>query len=334
MNNQIEYRFNQKSFNKKREIKYLSLFTLILSLCGLCIFFVMCISDLGFDNLIWFINKNTIIGIVITSICLGCSSFIVQSISGNRMADTSILGIGSVNLLALTFMVSFLEIGVDESSNIFNYSLPFVFILCSTLSCIVIYFLSKKEKFKLGRKFILAGILLNFVFTAFAASINSLLKSAKQQIISGYISGKVEQVNELYLFIGIVILVITIFWMFTILKKFQIISVNVYIASQLGINVRHIYFQGLIIAGILTGVAFLISGNLVFLGLVGANIAYSIFKKNYRYTFPTSGLISFIILSLTFFINRNLLTNTNINTSSLIPLIASPYFIYLIIKKG
>ena len=330
----MNYKSNLKQFNRINLTKNISKFVIILILVALLFFLILFISDYGLDGLMFQINKEIIIVMFLASFGLGCSSFIVQSISNNKLADTSILGISSINLLSLIIMVLFLNLGDQNSLNTFLFFKPIIFIFISVLASISIYLLSQKNKYQISKKFVLAGILINFCFSAIASGVSVLLPSTKKQILTGYINGKIENVNDIELYFAIGAIILSLIWMYMIIKKFKITTTNVYVAYQLGINIKSIYFQSLIISGILTGAAFLMCGNVVFLGLLGANIAYTIFKKNYKYSFISSGLISFVILGLTFFINRNLLTSTNINTAYLIPLIAAPYFLYLVIKKS
>lgn len=331
----IRLKHNSLKFEQKQILKNGLCFAFIIPIAALLIFLILFVDETGFNTIMSIINRWIIFVIIISSFALGMSTYIVQTLSKNRLADTSILGIGSVNLLALVIMVAFLNLGSQQSIDNFNYAIPFVFITFSGLAAIAIFYLSQKDKFKINKKFILAGILINFIFSTIAASLSSLMSSTKNQIISSFSTGKIQQLsnNEFYVGLTAVVLLICIVWMFFIINKFKIVSINQYIATQLGINIKSIYKQALLISGILTGIAFTLSGNIIFLGLLAGNISYHFFKSHVRSGFIASGIFAFIILGLTYFINRNLLTKTNLNTSYLIPLMACPYFLYLLIKK-
>ncbi|MGL4647576.1 MAG: iron chelate uptake ABC transporter family permease subunit, partial [Mycoplasmoidaceae bacterium] len=79
-------------------------------------------------------------------------------------------------------------------------------------------------------------------------------------------------------------------------------------------------------------VAYILVGNISFLGFLAGNMAYAIFKKSYNYTFPAACLIGIIIMGFTFLINKNVL-NSNVSTSGLIPIMGIPYFIFLMFKE-
>lgn len=333
--NNVSRKYNTLSFEAKTNLLNTSKLIFIALLSAFLSFLILFISDQGFDNVMSVLNRWIIFVIWFSGLALGMSTYIVQTLSKNKLADTSILGIGSVNLLVLIVMVMSLSLSSQQSIDNFNYALPFCFVIFSAIAAYVIFYMSQKNKFKISKKFILAGVLLNFFFSAIASSISSLLSSTKNQIISSFSTGKIQQLsnNEFYVTFAAIAISICIVWMFFIIRKFQIVSTNPYIATQLGINVKSTYKQALLISGILTGVAFSLSGNIVFLGLLAGNISFHFFKGHIKHGFIASGFLGFLILGLTFFINRNLLTQTNLNTANLIPLISCPYFLYLIIKK-
>lgn len=330
----ISYKTNSIKFNKIKELKKLSYFLFIFLLFFILVFLIMNVSNIGYDPLMNIVNKDTIFSIIISGFSLGVSTFIVQSISRNKMADTSILGVSGINLLVVSFLLLPLNLSDEKNINIFNKMLPIVFILCSSLAMFVIFLLSKKSQYKISKKFILAGILMNFVFSAFSNSISVFLTSGKESILTKYTNGNIQAPSDMFcVYFAIVTILIACIWFMIIMNKFKITCINPYIASQLGINIKSIYFQSLLLSGIFTGVSFTLTGNVVFLGLLAANISYTIFKSNYKYSFFSSGLIAIIIMGITYFFNRNILTNSPLNTSFLIPLVSCPYFIYLILKK-
>lgn len=323
----------QNKFIDKRKKTYPLYFLLIFILCGFLTFLILCITDRGLELIAFEFNKYVIITILISSICLGTSTFIIQTLTSNKLADTTSMGIGSINLIFLTILVSNIYIGNTNDINWFNQILPFVYIFGSSLACIIIFILTSKYKFKISKKFILAGILLNFAFTAISTSIASTLPSTKQAIINNYSLGLIQQSSDYNIIISSIFTILCLLWFLILIPKYKIVTTNPIIASQLGINIKSINWQVIFISAILTAMAFLLVGNVVFLGLVASNICFTIFKRNYKYTFISSGLVAYIILGTTYFINRNLLTGTNINTANLIPLIATPYFMYLLLRK-
>lgn len=326
----IEYKFNNKFLFYFICLFVFSLFSLL--------------SLLMFDNngfsFLFLINVNSwlMLTIPMSGFCLGVSSYLVQHSSGNKIADTSILGVGNVNALLLVLMILALDFNSDDSINNYQAILPYVFIFGSIGASLLIYILSSKKGKQISKRFIITGILINFFFTALASTLSIYLTPGKSSIVNSYTSGKIDQfINRDFLFCGILTIVLLI-WLLSILNKFKIVSTNVEIAKELGINSNLITLQILIISGGLTGVAYILVGNITFLGLVAGNIATTLFKKKMFYGIFASWFSSIIIMSITFLIFVNIIPGIydfkipTINPSYVISLVSIPYFIYLLFR--
>lgn len=332
----INFNYKKKFVNnpmfsvKKQFLIFLTIFLITF----FCLFLVATVDKTGFLNIdtVWRNNKKLIFIILISSFSLGASSFLFQNLTRNKLADSSALGIGNINLVALMLIIFALDFNSSYSVSNYKYALPFVFIIFSIGLTLGIYFLSSKKYILSNKKLILTGILLNFVFIALASSFNSFLPSGKQSIIKQYTNGFYDTSEDYYIYVAFAFFAISIIWIFCIMNKFRIISSNSEIATELGINVKSVNFQALLIAGIMAGISFILVGNVAFLGLIGANAAMFVFKKNFKLGLPASGYISTIIVAITFLINKNII-NSNVNTSQLIPLVSSVYFLYLVVRS-
>lgn len=331
---------NRKRFiNNKFNAKFLVYFMVFMLLSIISLLSLLMFDNYGFNFLYLLdINAWLMITIPISGFCLGVSSYLIQQLSGNRIADTSILGVGNVNALLLVLMILSLDFNSDDSINNYRKFLPYVFIIGSVCASLLIYFLSFKKGKQISKRFIITGILINFFFIALSGTMSRYLTPGKSVIVGSYTSGKIEQYfNDDFLLCGIVTLFLCI-WLLIILNKFKIVSINSEIAKELGINSNSITLQILIISGALTGVAYILVGNITFLGLVAGNIAITFFKKKMFYGMFCSWFSSITIMSLTFLIFVNIIPGIydyqipTINPSYVISLISIPYFIYLLFR--
>lgn len=321
--------------------KNLIWFVLIFVIAIISFSLMLCFDGRGFNfDKNFFLYKKMLIKIPIVGFCLGVSSYLIQHSSGNKMADTSILGIGNINSLFAIIMVTLLDLNSQTSINIYNTLLPFVFIAGSTLGSMLIYFLSYKKGKQVSKKFVLVGILINFFFVGLSTAVNSRLISSKQAIIKEFISGNMSELAGMdYLSICLIATIILFVWIMLIANKFKIVSTNPVIAKSLGINSNNITLQILIICGALTGVSYAMAGNLIFLGLVTGNIATSIFKKNIKFGVISTFVVSSIILCLTFWVFSIIVPTAanhkipSLDTVNLISVMCIPYFIYLMFKE-
>lgn len=335
----LKNKTNLKLFINYQNNKNFMVFVILIILLLIALFLVVSFDSNGFDIVnISFINKYAILSIVLSGTCLGVSTYLVQHLTKNKLADTSVLGIGNCNAMSLLFMTLLLDLSQPSSVNAYNTSKPIVFMTCSILASLLLHFLSKKKDHKISKKIIIIGIFINFFFVAVANMFSNFLPSGKKSMVSPYLDGFVSQYNnESFLFCFVVIIILLI-WLFFIANKFKIVSINTDIATELGINVNIVNFQIILISGAFAGIAYILVGNITFLGIISGNVATMLFKKNIKSGILSSSLVSMIILFFTFFIFTNIipgLTNNkvNINTSHMISLISLPYFLYLIFKS-
>ncbi len=328
---------NSKVFKddyKKISLKKWIIISTLSVITVLFLFFIVSLSSSGFNeiSLLWRVNKNLLIIIPITGFSLGISSYLIQQMSSNRLADTSILGIGNINLIALMLLIIAVDFNSNYDVNNYKNIYPFLFIIVSMLTTVSIYLLSYNSKKNISRKFIISGLILNFAFIAISYSVNSLLSGGKAAAVKSFANGFLDNSEPLSMYVSLSFFVIALIWLMFIFEKFKICTSNNEIARQLGINTSNVYLQILLISGMLTGVSYILVGNVTFLGLIAGNVAFNIYKKDYKFSIPTSGIVATLILTLTFFFNKNII-NSVINTTSIIPIFGIPYFLYLIFKE-
>ncbi len=318
---------------KMLSFKNLIIISILFILFALIISFVVIVGPTGFNDIdtIFHINKNLLIIIPISSSSLAISSLILQQLSKNRLADNSILGIGNINLFVLMILIYAVDFDSDYAINNYQNIYPFIFIIISIVACLIIYLISYKKNKNISKKFIIVGVILNFTFISLSTSLDSFLPPGKSAALKQFLNGFIDTASDLALYVSISSFLVATIWLFFIYEKFKICSTNFLISKSLGVDPNKINLQALIITGILSGTAYILVGNVSFLGLIAGNAAYSLFKKNYNYTFPASCMIGSIILGFTFLINKNIL-NSNINTAGLIPIMGIPYFIFLLAK--
>ncbi|MGL4647410.1 MAG: iron ABC transporter permease, partial [Mycoplasmoidaceae bacterium] len=299
----MDLKYNKITFQARemislRKIIYIGILILI---SVFIMTLVLTLSSNGFNDYenIFRINKNLLVVIPIASASLAISSLILQQLSKNRLADNSILGLGNVNLLALMILIFMLDFDSDYSVNRYKNVYPFVFIIVSVLACLFIYLISFKRNQNISKKFIIVGIILNFTFISLTVSLNGFLPPGKSAAVKQFFNGFIDSASELSMYVAIIFFILATIWLFFIYEKFRVCATNYTLARSLGINASAINLQALLITGILSGVAYILVGNISFLGFLAGNMAYAIFKKSYNYTFPAACLIGIIIMGFT-----------------------------------
>jgi ferrichrome ABC transporter len=92
----------------------------------------------------------------------------------------------------------------------------------------------------------------------------------------------------------------------------------------------------ILITSVLTGVSYIMSGNVLFLGVASANIAYSFHGKKVMRSMLFSGLITTLFLLVGQFFLSNIifnLTQLYFETPMITTLLVTPIFIAVILLK-
>lgn len=320
-------------YSKKMRINYIKTGILLLFTI-FCLSLIVTLNKNGFNDidLLWKINRKLIIIIPLGSFGLALSSFLLQQLSLNRLADSSILGIGNANLIFIMLLIYNIDLGNDIDISIYKNTYPIMFLAISIIVSLSIFFITNKRNKNISKKFIVTGIILNFSFIAISYSLNSLMPSNKSMIIKDFSIGFIDNIDNNILLLSSLLFLISMIWLMIIYQKFNIITTNENIARELGININDIYLQIFIIVGILVASSYMVIGNVTFLGMISSNIAFSFFKKTKSFSLINSGIISTLIVSITFFVNTNILASS-VNTTLLVSIISIPYFLYIVIKE-
>lgn len=308
----------------------------ILTICFILIATLTLTVDADGISYTSYLYWKQILTIILGSFSLGIATYLLQEMTNNKLADTSILGIGNINLIVAIFLtLNFNVSNLVESQNFLTKNSIF-FMFFSIAITIIIYLLSKYKSNINKNKMIIIGVVLNFCLIGTYYGLINLVPANKKNYIDVYLNGGVFILSELQYIFGFVMLFICILLIFLNKSKMHILFTNKQIAISLGINPNRIYIFTLLMIGILTGISFYSLGNVVLLGLIASSISSILFKRNYKFSIISSGIIAAIFLNLSFYL-VSLISSIYPKISGLeiyfFPIIGIPYFIFIATKK-
>jgi len=103
-------------------------------------------------------------------------------------------------------------------------------------------------------------------------------------------------------------------------------------AASLGVDVRRLRIEMLVIVSLLAATAVSFVGTVAFVGLVGPHIARMVFDEDQRYFLPFSALAGALILSLTSIMSKAITPGVNYPIGMITSLIGIPFFISLVLS--
>lgn len=277
---------------------------------------------------------------------LGVSGLLLQKLTRNSLADISILGIGSLNLIfIIIFIICNYDGTITSSANLRIY-LPIVSIASSILGTSIIYTLSK-NKSDSCEKFTIIGIALQFVFEAISVALTSTKiitdSSHKARIsaeIQNFTYGRFPNVTKLSenilwraMTIAFVIAIIFITCIIYFLRKeIDLLELNEELAKFYGVNVKVLKGFLYFCISLLVGIESAMIGSVALLGIVSASFTKLIFGNRSEISIIVSFLIGGMLVTLASFISINL--NKNVPIGFLSTSLISPVFIYLLFKRN
>ncbi|WP_043896190.1 iron ABC transporter permease [Mycoplasma parvum] len=274
---------------------------------------------------------------------LGVAGLLLQKLTKNPLADISLLGIGSLNIIAISFYIFVTFDGEKASVPILKLILPFVSLLASIFGTSLIYFLSKNKKNT--QSFVISGIAFQFFCEAISVAILSVVTNNKDNAsliskeIANYSYGRLPNLEEItalphWRIVTIISFVLIAFivglvWLFR--RELEIIELGDDYAISQGIQIKKVKKMFFVIIALLAGIESSLIGTISLLGIIAPHIAKFIFGNKAS----SNVLVSFIcgallVVSATFF---------SVNFGGDIPIgilstaIITPIFLFLILRQ-
>lgn len=257
--------------------------------------------------------------------CLSSAGAAYQGVFQNPMAAPDILGASSGAAFGAALAILLGLSGRMITVFAFAFSL---------LSIAAVFLVGQRAKGKQVLTLILAGIMISSLFSA-GTSYIKLVADPSDQLpaisywMMGSLAGKeLRDVSFVLpsMLIGLVPLLL-LRW------RINILTLGDEEARTMGINAGRLRLIVILCATLITAASVSVSGMIGWVGLVIPHLARRLVGNDYKYLLPTSLLAGGVFLLLVDNVSR-CLTQTEIPIGILTAVIGSPFFIFLITKRG
>ena len=261
---------------------------------------------------------------MIAGSALSLSGLMLQALFSNPLVEPYILGVSSSATTGSLIAIFFL--GIVSAPLISGFSFFF-----SILMVVVLVFFLKKY-FPSREALLLVGISAGSTLTA----INSIIMLIKSRQPSSdllfWLLGSLSGVGKrelLLIFLLLPLFVVSLFMH----RELDLLLWGDE-AFAMGLNQRKVYAEVLIISTALAATVVSLTGVIGFVGLISPHIGRRIFGWSHKKLIPASMLIGALVLLLSDFVARNLLSPTEIPVGLITSLIGAPLFLYLVMKRN
>ncbi len=287
--------------------------------------------DLGMETLtervIWNIRLPRIMWGITAGFGLGVAGCVMQTVLRNPLASPFTLGISA----GANFGVS---VAIILNFTIFGgmYAIignAFIFAL---LTSGVILGLSA-IKGGTVEILILAGIALNYLFSAASSLFRYFATWEQRQAVAGFGEGSLGTFSWSELTAVTITLVFCMLVLMPKLMDLNVMTVGDETAKSLGVDAGHLRILVMVVSSFLVACTVAFVGPIGFVGLVGPHMARMVVGADHRFLLLASGLVGAVILVGADILGMNIMPPVVIPVGIMTSLLGVPFFFYLLMKR-
>lgn len=279
--------------------------------------------------IIWEIRMPVALMAMIVGASLSIAGVQMQTILNNPLASPFTLGIsagaGFGAALALAFGVSLFPFGLA-------YIIPVNAFIMAMLTSMAIYGLSLRRGVS-SETIVLLGIALVFIFNALMSLIQFFASEQAVAAVVFWTMGSLTKATWPKVWISLAVLAASApllarrGWALTAMRLGDAK------AESMGIKLRSLRLEVLIIVSLLASVCVSFVGTIGFIGLVGPHIARMLLGEDQRFLLPGAALSGALILSIGSILSKSIIPGTVIPIGIVTAIVGIPFFLYLILNR-
>jgi iron complex transport system permease protein len=285
--------------------------------------------DPGAATILWDIRLPRLLSAAIVGMALSLAGYLLQSLSGNDLADPYLTGVASGAALGAAIAIF--------------CGLPFAYLPTlafgggiAASALVVLASSSSRDRQISMPLLLLSGIALSTIVTA-AINLMQFLSASNTAVaargldlwLMGGLSGR--SWPELYVATSYILPCMAISLLFA--KPLSVVALGQDMAASLGIKVGQTQVVILALAVLLTSAAVSLSGLIGFVGLIAPHLARRLVKHGFAQCMIASALCGAIVLSASDLIARTANPSQEVPLGCVMALLGGPFFL-LALRKG
>ncbi|MBB3399198.1 MULTISPECIES: iron ABC transporter permease [unclassified Rhizobium] len=279
--------------------------------------------------IIWDIRMPIALMAVTVGASLSVAGAQMQTILSNPLASPFTLGISA----AASFGAALALVGgVAIFPGAIEYMIPLNAFLMAMAAALFIHFASTMRGVSV-ETIVLLGIALVFTFNAALSLLEYLASEQALAAVVFWTMGSLTKATWAKVYFTAAVLVVTVplfmrqAWALTALR------LGDDKAASLGINVRRLRLQTMMIVSLLAAIPVSFVGTIGFVGLVGPHIARMVVGEDQRFFLPGSVICGALLLSVTSVVSKILIPGAILPIGVITALVGVPFFFVLIFSN-
>ena len=293
-------------------------------------------SDIS-NVVIWRIRLPRVLAAIIAGTGLSVAGCVMQNNLRNPLASPSTLGITNAAAFGASLAIVIFDAGSIRSTNadavIINnpYIVAISAFICAMIATLVILMLAKLRGL-LPESIVLAGVALGSLFSAGTTLIQYFAQDVQVAATVFWTFGDLGRAswNEIFIMAFIVGLSL-IYFMFR-RWDYNALDSGEESAKSLGVNVKRVRFEGMLVSCIITAVTVSFLGTIGFIGLIGPQIVRRITGGDHRFLIPISALMGSLLLLIADTMARTIIAPVILPVGAITSFLGAPLFLYLLLR--
>lgn len=264
-----------------------------------------------------------LLALVSVGALLSSSGLLVQTMTGNPIAEISTLGISGGASFSLALLL------------VFNLSTggwlgTVVASLGAFVALILVAFLTAKSKFQ-PMKVVLVGTSVGLFATSLASILTFYSKNMQSYFL--WIVGSFSGITLLKLEVLLVVTVLFIFLILLFSNQIKLLALGEEMATSLGVSVNNLRLLIMIMVALASGVTVSSVGVISFVGLMAPHLAERLVGGHFLKRLFMSNLLGILLLLVADLLARNLFKPYEFPAGTLTLMVGAIFFIYMMRKE-
>ena len=271
---------------------------------------------------------RVLLGFLVGS-CLAAVGVSLQALLRNPLADPYVLGVSSGAALGVAIAVLF---GIGTTVLALSL-LPVCGFAGSLVALLVIYRMAASYERLPIHSVLLAGVILNAIFSALIMFITSIMEPNRSFGMMAWLMGSLTApaypvliALSVYLLVGLVLLGKHV-------RVLNILALGEEPARSLGINTERTKRVIFLLSALMTGAVVSFSGMIGFIGMIIPHAVRLVVGADHRLLLPASTLVGGMFLMVADTMARTLFVPSEVPVGVITALAGGPFFVYLLVWR-
>ncbi|MCC5895086.1 MAG: iron chelate uptake ABC transporter family permease subunit [Alkalibacterium sp.] len=307
------------------------IFVMLMSSIILFVYLYLTVNTRGHFAFAFRLRSQRIIPFFLVGFSSTVATIVFQTMTQNVILTPNIIGLDSLYILLQTVVFFFFGLNhILVTNHHVNFIVSLLLMIGGSMGLFWLFFKKYPGKIYL---MLMTGLILGTFFSSFTNFLQVLIDPNDFESLFARTIASFNRVDVTLVTISLVITIPILFYLFKQSATLDILHLGRAYALSLGIQVDQYFLKLFILVSVLTAVSTALVGPVSFLGFIGANISYRLFKT-YRHSilFLGGSLISvFFILSGQMLVEHVFKLQTTLGV--IIQFAGGIYFLIILLKE-